>query len=58
MSEWLKEHAWKLNSPERADALNRPNAFPPTASRNNDVRRGVPVNRGVYLVFRGYVTQF
>jgi hypothetical protein len=48
MSEWLKEHAWKLNPLARADA----HQIPPTHFRFNDirnidVRRRVPVNDGV-----------
>src|SRR5204863_2036042 len=54
MSEWLKEHAWKLVPLARADA----HQIPPThsrstTSRNSDVRRRVPVNGGVAPGFRG-----
>jgi hypothetical protein len=34
MSEWLKEHAWKLNPLARAD----PHQIPPTHFRLNDFR--------------------
>ena len=48
MSEWSKEHAWKLIPFARADAhRNALTQFPPTTSRNNDVNRSVPVNHGV-----------
>jgi hypothetical protein len=48
MSEWLKEHAWKLIPLARADAHRHAlTQFPPTTSRNNDVHRSVPVNHGV-----------
>src|SRR5688500_5584996 len=54
MSEWLKEHAWKLIPLARAEAhRNALTQFPPTTSRNNDVHRSVPVNHGVCLGFRG-----
>src|SRR5947208_13026655 len=54
MSEWLKEHAWKLVPRARADALrNVPTHFRSTTSRNTDVHRGVPVNHGVDPGFRG-----
>jgi hypothetical protein len=48
MSEWLKEHAWKLipvtlSNPHR----HTPTHSPSTTSRNNDVHRSVPVNHGV-----------
>jgi hypothetical protein len=54
MSEWLKEHAWKLNLLARADA----HQIPPTHFRFNDfryidVRRCVPVNEGITPGFRG-----
>src|SRR5262252_3567462 len=59
MSEWSIEHAWKSTPPARADA----HKIPPThsrstTSRNNDVRRRVPVNHCVARGFGGYVTQF
>jgi hypothetical protein len=58
MSEWLKEHAWKSTSAARADT----HQLPPTQFRINDfrnldVRRCVPVHRGVCRGFQGYVTQ-
>ena len=50
----LTEHAWKLIPSARADALqNIPTHVPPTVSRNNDVRRSVPVNHGVCPGFQG-----
>jgi hypothetical protein len=54
MSEWLKEHAWKLTPAGRADA----HQIPPThsrstTSRNNDVHQRVPVNDRVAPGFRG-----
>ena len=48
MSEWLKEHAWKLIPLARADAhRNALTQFPPTTFRNIDVRRRIPVTHGV-----------
>src|SRR3954463_12201619 len=63
MSEWLKEHAWKLTPAARADA----HEIPPTHSRsttshNNEVHQSVPVNDRVAPGFRGVcdtvLTQF
>jgi hypothetical protein len=54
MSEWLKEHAWKLIPLARADAhRNSPTHFRSTTSRNNDVHRTVPVNHDVCPGFQG-----
>jgi len=54
MSEWLKEHAWKLIPPARADAhRNALTQFPPTTSCDNDVHRRVPVNHRVRPGFQG-----
>jgi hypothetical protein len=54
MSEWLKEHAWKLNPLTRADAHQiPPTHFRSTSSRNNDRLQHVPVNDGVDPGFRG-----
>src|SRR5262245_13183565 len=54
MSEWLKEHAWKLDRFTRADAYQIPPAhLRSTSSRNNDMQRRVPVNRGLCPGFRG-----
>jgi hypothetical protein len=54
MSEWLKEHAWKLTPAARADAHEiPPTHFRSTTSHNNDVNARVPVNRGVDPGFRG-----
>jgi hypothetical protein len=54
MSEWLKEHAWKLNLLARADAHHiPPTHFRFNEFRNIDVRRRVPVNDGVTPGFRG-----
>jgi hypothetical protein len=54
MSEWLKEHAWKLTPAARADAHQiSPTQFTPTTSRYNDATSSVPVNEGVYQGFRG-----
>jgi hypothetical protein len=59
MSEWLKEHAWKLIPFARADAhRNALTHFPPTSSCNNDVLPWIPVNHGVDWVSGGYLTQF
>ena len=59
MSEWLKEHAWKLNLLARADAHSiLPMHSRSTTSRNNDLLQRFPVNDGVAPGFRGYVTQF
>jgi hypothetical protein len=59
MSEWLKEHAWKLIPLARADAhRNALTHFPPTTFRNNDVRRRISVNDGVDPGFRVHLTQF
>src|SRR5690349_19123704 len=54
MSEWLKEHAWKLTPAARADA----HQIPPTQFRINDfrnidARQRVPVNDAVAPGFRG-----
>ena len=54
MSEWLKEHAWKLSPLARADARrNPPTQFPATTSPNNDVLQHVPVSRAVFPGFQG-----
>jgi hypothetical protein len=54
MSEWLKEHAWKLTPAARADAQQiPPTHFRCNDFRNIDVRRRVPVNHGVDPGFRG-----
>src|SRR6476660_8656787 len=54
MSEWLKEHAWKLNPLARADAHQiAPTLSRSTTSRNNDLLQRVPVNDGVAPGFRG-----
>ena len=54
MSEWLKEHAWKLIPLARADAhQNPPTHSRATTSRNNDVHPSVPVNHGVCPEFQG-----
>ena len=54
MSEWLKEHAWKLMPLARADAhQSPPTHFRSTTSRNIDTRLRVPVTEGVCLGFRG-----
>ena len=59
MSEWLKEHAWKLIPLARADAhRNALTQFPPTTFRNNDVLRSGPVTTVFDRGFRGYLTQF
>src|SRR6476646_1891789 len=63
MSEWLKEHAWKLIPSARADAhRSPPTHFRSTTSRNNDLLRRVPVNDGIAPGFRGVcdtvLTQF
>ena len=50
----LKEHAWKLIPLARADPhRNAPTHSRSTTSRNNDVRRSVPVNHGVWPGFEG-----
>ena len=54
MSEWLKEHAWKLIPLARADAhRDAPTPSPSATSRNNDVCRRLPVNHGVCPGFQG-----
>src|SRR6187401_1831482 len=54
MSEWLKEHAWKLSPFTRADAhRNPPTNVRSTTSRNNDLLQRVTVNDGVAPGFRG-----
>jgi len=54
MSEWLKEHAWKLDRFTRADAHQvPPTHFRSTTSRNNDLLRRVPANYCVNPGFRG-----
>jgi hypothetical protein len=60
MSEWLKEHAWKLIPLARADAHRiLPTHSRSTTSRNNDLLQSAPVNDGVGAGFRGGdVTQF
>src|SRR4051812_7239390 len=54
MSEWLKEHAWKL-IPFALNNAHRhaPTHSPSTTSCNNDVYRSVPVNRGACPGFQG-----
>jgi len=48
MSEWLKEHAWKLIPLARADAhRNAPTHSRSTTSCNNDMPRRGPVNHDV-----------
>jgi hypothetical protein len=48
MSEWLKEHAWKLIPFALSNAhRHAPTHSLATASRNNDVHSSVPVNHGV-----------
>ena len=54
MSEWLKEHAWKLTPLARADA----HQIPPThfrfnEFRNNDLLQRVAASDGVAPGFRG-----
>src|ERR1044071_4966221 len=54
MSERLKEHAWKLIAPARADAHEiSPTHSRSTISRNNDLHARLPVNAGVDAGFRG-----
>ena len=54
MSEWLKEHAWKLNPLARADAHEiPPTHFRSTTSHSNDVHARVLVNAGVDPGFQG-----
>jgi hypothetical protein len=54
MSEWLKEHAWKLISLARADTHEIASThFRSTTSRNNDLLQRVPLNDGVAPGFRG-----
>jgi hypothetical protein len=54
MSEWLKEHAWKLIPLARADAhQNAPTHSGSTTSTNNDLLQRVPVNDRVAPGFRG-----
>src|SRR5690348_16109964 len=54
MSEWLKEHAWKLTPAARADARrNPPTHLRSATSRNNDVHARIPLNAGVDPGFRG-----
>jgi hypothetical protein len=54
MSEWLKEHAWKLVLLARADAHQiSPTHLRSTISRNNDLYERVPVNADVDPGFRG-----
>ena len=48
MSEWLKEHAWKLIPLARADAHRHASTHSPsTPSRNDDVLRRIPVDHSV-----------
>jgi len=55
MSEWLKEHAWKLNPAALSNAhRNAPTHSQSTTFRNNDALRGVPVSHGVCPRFRGW----
>src|SRR5436190_10878867 len=63
MSEWFKEHAWKLTPAARADGHEiPPTHFPSTTSHNNDVYRHIPVSDGICPRFRGVcntvLTQF
>ena len=54
MSEWLKEHAWKLIPAARTNShRSAPTHSPSTTSRNNDAHRRVPINHGVCPGFRG-----
>src|SRR4026209_1286718 len=54
MSEWFKEHAWKLTPAARADAHEiLPTQFRSTTSCNNDLSRRVAVNDGVDPGLRG-----
>ena len=54
MSEWLKEHAWKLILLAHADAHEiAPTHFRSTTSPNNDLLQHVPVSDGVAPGFRG-----
>jgi len=54
MLEWSIRHAWKSVLFTRSYAQQHPpTEFPLTTSRNNGVRRGVPVNHGVCPGFRG-----
>jgi hypothetical protein len=54
MSEWLKEHAWKLNPAARADAHQiPPTQFPINDLHDIDMRRSVAVSEGVSPGFRG-----
>jgi hypothetical protein len=54
MSEWLKEHAWKLIPAARADAHQvPPTHFRATTSSYNDVRQRILVSRGVCPGFQG-----
>jgi hypothetical protein len=54
MSEWLKEHAWKLIPSARAEAHQiSPTHFRSTTSRNNDARQHARVNHRVDQGFRG-----
>src|SRR4051812_416634 len=54
MSEWLKEHAWKLTPAARADAHQiLPTHFPINNFRNTDLLRHVPVTDALHQGFRG-----
>ena len=54
MSEWLKEHAWKLIPAACSNAQRHaPTHSPSTTSRNTDVHRSGPVNHGVCPGFQG-----
>src|SRR6476646_493948 len=54
MSEWLKEHAWKLIPAARADAhRNAPTHSRSRTSRNIATRRRVPLNAGLHQGLRG-----
>jgi hypothetical protein len=54
MSEWLKEHAWKLIPLARADTHQiPPRHFRFNNFRNIDARQRVPVSDGVAPGFRG-----
>jgi hypothetical protein len=54
MSEWLKEHAWKLIPAALSNAYRHaPTHYLSSTSRNNDVHRSAPVNHSVWLGFQG-----
>ena len=54
MSEWLKEHAWKLTPAARVDAhQNPPTHHRSISCRYNEVLRDAPVSDDVHPGFRG-----